>query len=79
MQRAPALCGVYKIFVQWNLQKCHGQSAGFGGFAAAMSKLPVWVMNAIPANHKKKNVVPANTIENSLDVIYECGLIGTYT
>jgi len=55
--------------VQWNLQKCHGQSAGFGGFAAAMSKLPVWVMND----------VPANTIENSLDVIYECGLIGTYT
>ena len=54
MQRAPALCGVYKIFVQWNLQKCHGQSAGFGGFAAAMSKLPVWVMNAVPANHKKK-------------------------
>jgi hypothetical protein len=34
-----------------------------------MYKLAVWVMN----------VVPANTIENSLDIIYECGLIGTYT
>lgn len=44
-------------------------SAGFGGFAAAMSKHPVWVMN----------VVPANTTENTLGVIYERGLIGTYT
>lgn len=44
-------------------------SAGSGGFAAAMSKHPVWVMN----------VVPANTTENALGVIYERGLIGTYT
>ncbi|XP_021310879.1 probable methyltransferase PMT19 isoform X2 [Sorghum bicolor] len=44
-------------------------SAGFGGFAAAMSKHPVWVMN----------VVPANRTENTLGVIYERGLIGTYT
>lgn len=44
-------------------------SAGFGGFAAAMSKYPVWVMN----------VVPAYITDNTLGVIYERGLIGTYT
>ncbi|KAJ1286662.1 hypothetical protein BS78_03G369100 [Paspalum vaginatum] len=44
-------------------------SADFGGFAAAMSSYPVWVMN----------VVPANITDNSLGVIYERGLIGTYT
>ncbi|KAF8755832.1 hypothetical protein HU200_011305 [Digitaria exilis] len=44
-------------------------SAGLGGFAAAMSKYPVWVMN----------VVPANITNNTLGVIYERGLIGTYT
>jgi hypothetical protein len=43
-------------------------NAGFGGFAAAMSEYPVWVMN----------VVPANITENTLGVIYERGLIGTY-
>lgn len=43
-------------------------NAGFGGFAAAMSKYPVWVMN----------VVPANITDNTLGVIYERGLIGTY-
>ncbi|XVF53245.1 hypothetical protein PTKIN_Ptkin05aG0084200 [Pterospermum kingtungense] len=37
-----------------------------GGFAAAMSKYPVWVMN----------VVPANSDHNTLGVIYERGLIG---
>ena len=44
-------------------------SAGFGGFAAAMSKYPVWVMN----------VIPTNVTENTLGAIYERGLIGTYT
>lgn len=43
-------------------------NAGFGGFAAAMSKYPVWVMN----------VVPANITDNTLGIIYERGLIGTY-
>ncbi|PUZ53474.1 hypothetical protein GQ55_5G054600 [Panicum hallii var. hallii] len=44
-------------------------SAGFGGFAAAMSKYPVWVMN----------VIPTNVTDNTLGAIYERGLIGTYT
>ncbi|TVU36161.1 hypothetical protein EJB05_18080, partial [Eragrostis curvula] len=43
-------------------------NAGFGGFAAAMSKYPVWVMN----------VVPANVTNNTLGIIYERGLVGTY-
>jgi hypothetical protein len=43
-------------------------NSGFGGFAAAMSKYPVWVMN----------VVPANITDNTLGIIYERGLIGTY-
>ncbi|KAK1429033.1 hypothetical protein QVD17_11232 [Tagetes erecta] len=43
-------------------------NAGFGGFAASLSKYPVWVMNVVPhdANYK------------TLGVIYERGLIGTY-
>ncbi|KAA8526040.1 hypothetical protein F0562_007860 [Nyssa sinensis] len=39
-----------------------------GGFAAALLKYPVWVMN----------VVPANTDRDTLGVIYERGFIGTY-
>ncbi|GAB2274244.1 hypothetical protein Dimus_009009 [Dionaea muscipula] len=39
-----------------------------GGFAAALLKYPVWVMN----------VVPANSNPDTLGVIYERGLIGTY-
>ncbi|ONK72443.1 uncharacterized protein A4U43_C04F19480 [Asparagus officinalis] len=43
-------------------------NAGIGGFAAAMSKYPAWVMN----------VVPVNLANNTLGIIYERGLIGTY-
>ena len=43
-------------------------NAYLGGFAAAVSKYPVWVMN----------VVPANSDHNTLGVIYERGFIGTY-
>lgn len=43
-------------------------NAGIGGFAAAISNLPSWVMN----------VVPFNAQNNTLGVIYERGLIGTY-
>lgn len=44
-------------------------NAGFGSFAAAMLKYPVWVMNVVPANI---------TDNNTLGIIYERGLIGTY-
>jgi len=43
-------------------------NAGFGGFAAAMVKYPVWVMNVVPFDAKSSN----------LGIIYERGLIGTY-
>ncbi|EYU33422.1 hypothetical protein ABFS82_05G069500 [Erythranthe guttata] len=43
-------------------------NANLGGFAAALSKYPVWVMN----------VVPANSDPDTLGVIYERGFIGAY-
>lgn len=43
-------------------------NAYLGGFAAALIKFPVWVMN----------VVPAHSEHNTLGIIYERGLIGTY-
>ncbi|CAA3008624.1 probable methyltransferase PMT18 [Olea europaea subsp. europaea] len=43
-------------------------NAYFGGFAAAMMKYPVWVMN----------VVPTNSDVDTLGLIYERGFIGTY-
>ncbi|KAM1183655.1 hypothetical protein COP2_001963 [Malus domestica] len=43
-------------------------NAQLGGFAAALVDLPVWVMNVVPVEVKA----------NTLGVIYERGLIGTY-
>ncbi|XP_030527980.1 probable methyltransferase PMT19 [Rhodamnia argentea] len=43
-------------------------NAGLGGFAAALAKYPVWVMNVVPYDAKN----------NTLGIIYERGLIGTY-
>ncbi|KAJ6830919.1 putative methyltransferase PMT17 [Iris pallida] len=43
-------------------------NANLGGFAAAVAKYPVWVMN----------VVPANSERDTLGAIYERGFIGTY-
>jgi hypothetical protein len=43
-------------------------NAQLGGFAAALVKYPVWVMN----------VVPANSNPDTLGVIYERGFIGSY-
>lgn len=43
-------------------------NAYLGGFAAALIKYPVWVMN----------VVPASSDSNTLGVIYERGFVGTY-
>lgn len=43
-------------------------NAYLGGFAAALTKYPVWVMN----------VVPASSDINTLGVIYERGFVGTY-
>ncbi|XP_047306308.1 probable methyltransferase PMT15 [Impatiens glandulifera] len=43
-------------------------NANLGGFAAALIQEPVWVMNVVPVQSKV----------NTLGVIYERGLIGTY-
>ncbi|KAL4595226.1 hypothetical protein ACB092_12G076100 [Castanea dentata] len=43
-------------------------NAYLGGFAAALIEYPLWVMNVVPAEAKV----------NTLGVIYERGLIGTY-
>lgn len=43
-------------------------NANLGGFAAALVDLPVWVMNMVPVDVKV----------NTLGVIYERGLIGSY-
>ncbi|PWZ19559.1 putative methyltransferase PMT17 [Zea mays] len=43
-------------------------NAGIGGFAAALMKYPLWVMN----------VVPSGLAHDTLGVIYERGFIGTY-
>lgn len=43
-------------------------NANLGGFAAAMLKYPVWVMN----------VVPSDSERDTLGVVYERGFIGTY-
>lgn len=43
-------------------------NANLGGFAAALVNDPVWVMNVVPVESKA----------NTLGVIFERGLIGTY-
>ncbi|XP_020094381.1 probable methyltransferase PMT18 isoform X2 [Ananas comosus] len=57
---APLSQGQYRNVMDMN--------ANLGGFAAAMNKFPVWVMN----------VVPANSNHDTLGLIYERGFIGTY-
>jgi hypothetical protein len=57
-----------KSFSSGRYRNVMDMNAGFGGFAAAMVKYPVWVMNVVPFDAKS----------NNLGVIYERGLIGTY-
>lgn len=42
-------------------------SSNYGGFAAALSSDPVWIMNIVP-----------HTMTNTLPVIYDRGLLGSY-
>lgn len=44
-------------------------NANLGGFAAALLQHPLWVMNVVPSNTARAD---------TLGVIYERGLIGTY-
>lgn len=45
-------------------------NAYLGGFAAALTKYPVWVMNVVPAD--------SSSDHDTLGLIYERGFIGTY-
>lgn len=56
------------FYLGGNYRNVMDMNAGMGGFAAAMSKYPVWVMN----------VVPVDITNDTLGIIYERGLIGTY-
>lgn len=56
---SPLIQGQYRNVMDMN--------AYLGGFAAALSKYPVWVMNAVPT-----------TSLDTLGIIYERGFIGTY-
>jgi len=61
----------YKHLVPLNQGKYRNvmdMNAYLGGFAAALTKYPVWVMN----------VVPSNSDHDTLGAIYERGFIGTY-
>ncbi|XP_010934594.1 probable methyltransferase PMT17 [Elaeis guineensis] len=65
------LAGYKKIIpplTQGRYRNVMDMNANLGGFAAALVKYPVWVMN----------VVPADTQKDTLGVIYERGFIGTY-
>ncbi|XP_052195149.1 probable methyltransferase PMT19 isoform X2 [Diospyros lotus] len=59
---------ILKSLTRGRYRNIMDMNAGIGGFAAALTKYPVWVMNAVPFDAKK----------NNLSIVYERGLIGTY-
>lgn len=59
---------VLKSMLTGGYRNIMDMNAGLGGFAAALSEYPVWVMNVVP--HDAKN--------RTLGIIYERGLLGTY-
>ncbi|KAG0481250.1 hypothetical protein HPP92_011765 [Vanilla planifolia] len=57
------LIGVNKL----DIRNVMDMNAYYGGFAAALSNLPIWVMNIVPA-----------TLSNTLTAVYDRGLIGAF-
>ncbi|KAA8539547.1 hypothetical protein F0562_026239 [Nyssa sinensis] len=56
------------LAINWSsLHNVIDMNAGYGGFAAALIDLPVWVMNVVPIDHP-----------DTLSVIFDRGLIGIY-
>ncbi|KAL0341244.1 UNVERIFIED_CONTAM: putative methyltransferase PMT23 [Sesamum radiatum] len=56
--------------VNWSsVRNVMDMNAGYGGFAAALISLPVWVMNVVPVPVQEPDALP---------VIYDRGLIGIY-
>ncbi|KAM0897133.1 hypothetical protein ACQ4PT_022749 [Festuca glaucescens] len=58
-----SLLGVEKT----NIRNVMDMNANYGGFAMALSTDPVWIMNVVP-----------HTMINTLPIIYDRGLIGSY-
>ncbi|CAN1812082.1 Probable methyltransferase PMT23 [Linum perenne] len=57
-----------KLNVNWtSVRNIMDMNAGYGGFAAALTDLPYWVMNVVPVHE-----------EDTLPIIYDRGLIGVY-
>lgn len=59
---------VLKFLLNGRYRNIMDMNSGLGGFAAALSEYPVWVMNVVPYDAKN----------NTLGIVYERGLIGTY-
>ncbi|KAL3506652.1 hypothetical protein ACH5RR_032034 [Cinchona calisaya] len=59
---------VLKFLFDGRYRNIMDMNSGLGGFAAALSEYPVWVMNVVPYDAKN----------NTLGIVYERGLIGTY-
>ncbi|CAM8967755.1 unnamed protein product [Rhodiola kirilowii] len=56
------------LSIRWSeVRNIMDMNAGFGGFAAAIIDLPVWVMNVVPTDQP-----------DTLSIIFDRGLIGTY-
>ncbi|KAL0402945.1 UNVERIFIED_CONTAM: putative methyltransferase PMT23 [Sesamum radiatum] len=56
--------------INWSsVRNVMDMNAGYGGFAAALISLPIWVMNVVPVPVQEPDALP---------VIYDRGLIGIY-
>ncbi|XP_002986762.2 probable methyltransferase PMT23 [Selaginella moellendorffii] len=56
------------VGIDWDgIRNVMDMRAGYGGFAAALATLPVWVMNVVPANG-----------EDTLPIVFDRGLFGIY-
>ncbi|OMO50040.1 putative S-adenosyl-L-methionine-dependent methyltransferase protein [Corchorus capsularis] len=54
--------------INWaSIRNVMDMNAGYGGFAAALIELPLWVMNVVPIN-----------AQDTLPIIFDRGLIGVY-
>ncbi|MBA0873213.1 hypothetical protein Goshw_029317 [Gossypium schwendimanii] len=56
------------LAINWaSIRNVMDMNAGYGGFAAALNELPLWVMNVVPID-----------AQDTLSIIFERGLIGIY-
>ncbi|MQL74907.1 hypothetical protein Taro_007284 [Colocasia esculenta] len=59
---------LHDLAINWSsIRNVLDMNAGFGGFAAALIDLPLWVMNTVPVNGP-----------DTLSIVFDRGLIGTY-